>query len=191
MGHSIPVFIFVIDPSEIPSPLSSWLDAQDFISKRWNQWDREGDSPGFLQSVSRNWWHQHLLSLLRQAYGIQGLEFTAREVACLRKEALLAADAGLVRLFQNLESQDLPCVELDSEMYSDILGEDYLEAFHQAYVTQNVEQEDRGFEAAVSFFSFLKSLQAIIAEALRTSQCLLYLMPDFNLLVGGYDEPED
>jgi hypothetical protein len=68
MSYSIPIYIILIDPIEIPSHLSSYKDAVDLVTDRWNQQQREGNVAGFVESTSRNWCHQHLLFLICQAY---------------------------------------------------------------------------------------------------------------------------
>jgi hypothetical protein len=187
MGHYISVLICVIDPSETPSRLFSWEDAADVIDDRLNKWVQEGNTKGFLQSTSKNWWHQHLLHLICQAYDIAGLEFTAQEIACLRKQDLLAGDVGLSKLFQIIETQRLQD-KLDMfGDYSDVLDQGYLAAFHEAKIVADVEEYDGGFRAAVSFFSFLKSLKATTVEAYQANSFLLYIMPAFNDLGGHFD----
>jgi len=187
MSSSVFVFFFLIDPSETPSHLSSWEDAEDVISDRWNKREQAGNTQGYVLSASRNGWHQHLLHLICQAYGIQGLEFTAREIACLQKQGLLAGIAGLNRLFQIIQSQRLLDKLEMFELYSDILDQAYLAALHQAQIASEIEPYDTGFEAAVSFFTFLKSLKAVIETAYQADKFLLYVMPAFNEVGGSID----
>jgi len=189
MSNSVSIHIFLIEPDEIPSQLSSWEDAADIILDRLNKREQEGDSFRSIESISVNWWHQHFLYLLCQAYDIQGLKFTAQEIACLRKEALQASDEGLDLLFQIIEAQRLFDKSDRFEQYSDIFGVDYLSAFHQAESTSMIMQADWGFKAAVSFFAFLKSLKAMIEIAYRIDKPLLYVMPAFDELCGGFDKP--
>jgi hypothetical protein len=174
MSNSVSINIYLIEPDEIPSQLSSWEDAADIILDRLNR--QEEDVFQSIESISVNWWHQHLLYLLCQAYDIQGLGFTAQEIACLRKEALQASDQGLDQLFQIIEVQRLFDKSDRLEQYTDILGLDYLAAFHKAESTSMITQADWGFQAAVSFFAFLKSLKAIIETAYRTVQTPLCYM---------------
>jgi hypothetical protein len=189
MSYSVSVNIFLIELDELPSHLSSWEDAADIILDRLNKREQEGDAFRSIESISVNWWHQHLLYLLCRAHGIKGLEFTAQEIACLRKEALQAGVEGLGQLFQIFEAQRLFDQSDRLQQYADILGLDYLAAFHQAEVTSMINQADWGFHAAVSFFAFLKSLKAMIETAYRTDKPLLYVMPAFNELCGGFDKP--
>jgi hypothetical protein len=188
MGHTIPVFTFLVDPGGIPSHLLSWQDATDMISARYNQRVQEENLEGYVESASRNWWHQHLLFLICRAYDLKGLEFVTQEVACLQKEALFAGRAGLDRLFSIIESGSLLEKIEAFELYSDILDQEYLNAFHQAEIAAAIEPFDGGFQAAVSFFAFLKSLKTVIAEAYHTEQGLLYVMPSFNDLGGVFDD---
>jgi len=51
-------------------------------------------------------------------------------------------------------------------------------AFEASSEQHNVNPEkDIGFEAAVGFYSFVKSLRAGVREALSRQQCLLYYSP--------------
>ncbi len=187
MGHSISVLIFSIHPSEVPSRLSSWLDAVDLISDRWNRREQEGNTDGLMVSTSRNWWHQHLLYLMCKEYGIRGLEFAAQEIAILSTKELSAAEAGLGELFGRFEAHRLP-EKLDFfEAYADILGPQFFTAFETAQAAAEIDQYDLGFEAAVSFCAFLKSLRRMIQLALQQNTPLLFVMPAFNDLNGSFE----
>lgn len=191
MSYSIPVFIFLIGPAEVRSPLSSWRDANSLISDRWARWQEKGDTGDFVVSTSRNWWHQHLLYLLCNAYKIQGLEFAAREISCLGEEELRAAALGLGELFRFLEARRMPEEWAMLQPYSDILGPQALAAFEQAQPQPDIKQHDAGFDAAVSFFAFLKSLRAMIRAASQQDKSLLFVMVDFDDLNGGFPRSLD
>ncbi len=188
MSNSVSIHIFLIEPAEIPSQLSSWEDAADIILDHLNKREQEGDAFRSIESISVNWWHQHFLYSLCQAYDIKGLEFTAQEIACLRKEALQVGDEGSDQLFQIIEAQRLFDQSDRLQQYADILGLDYLAAFHQAEVSSMINQADWGLTAAISFFAFLKSLKAMIEIAYREDKPLLYVMPAFDELCGGFDK---
>ncbi len=186
MSHSIPVFIFLLGPAEIPASLSSWRDASALISERWDRRQQKGDTGDFVVSTSRNWWHQHLLHLLCGAYGIQGLEFAAREISCLGTEELQAADVALDELFRLLEARRMPEKWAMLKPYADILGPQMLAALRQAEAQPDIEQYDGGFDAAVSFFTFLKSLRTMVRTASQQGKSLLFIMVDFDDLNGGF-----
>jgi len=119
------------------------------------------------------------------------LEFTTEEIACLQKEDLLAGNVGLSQLFQIIEAQRL-LDRLDMfEVCSNILDQEYLAAFHQAKFVSRIEPYDSGFRVAVSFFIFLKSLNAIIMEAYQTNKSLLYVMFAFKDLGGRFEAQAD
>ena len=180
MSHFGPVMIFLIDPSEVPSQLSSWEDAASLISARWDRWEK-GEDADFVTSASRNWWHQHLLALLRRTFAIEGLEFTVREVSCLEKEEIRVAAQGLDELFRLVEAgRLLEKPDIYGDEYLDIFREDSVAAFHQARAMSEIKPYDAGFGAVVSFFAFLKSLRSVLLQAYRLDRPLLYVMPDFD-----------
>ena len=131
MSYYSPVFFFLIDPSEMPSSLSSWHDAEPLISDRWDKRERQGEINSLVDSSSRNWWHQDLLRLICQAHGIEGLEFITQEIACLRKEALLNALQGFYQLFQVIETQ---AISQEIHNYEDIWNSQYLLAVNSRVI---------------------------------------------------------
>jgi hypothetical protein len=186
VSHSIPVFIFLLSGSEIPSPLASWRDASDLIGDRWDRWQQKGDTGDFMVSTSRNWWHQHLLYLLCQACDVHGLEFAAREISSLAGEELQAAALGLEELLRMLAARRIPEGGALLEPYADILGPQLAAALDRAQAQAEIEQQDAGFEAAVSFFSFLKSLRAMLRAASQQDKSLLFVMVDFDDVNGPF-----
>ena len=187
MGYSISVLIFFIDPREVPERLSSYLDAADLIGDRLNGLKQEENTGGFVQSTSRNWWHQHLLYLMCKEYDIQGLEFAAQEIALLSTQELSVAEAGMDELFGRFDAHRLP-EKLDMfEAYADILGPQFFTAFETAQAVADVDQYDIGFEASISFCAFLKSLRHMIQLALQQNRLLLFVMPSFNELNGSFE----
>ncbi len=180
MSASVFVLIFLIAPGEAPAHPASWQDVSDLISERWDKWEQKKDAKDLVVSKSRNWWHQHLLYLICQEYGIHGLEFATREIACLGHEELVRAQEGLRQLSGLIEANRLLERPRRFETYSDVLGPRYAAAFKRAKAEAKIEQADSGFEAAVSFFTFLKSLQRMVDMAIQQDRSLLFVMPTFN-----------
>ena len=187
MSHSVSVFIFLIAPTEVPDEPSSWQDASQIISDRWEKWTQNTDAKDIVVSSSRNWWHQHLLHLICKEYGISGLGFAAKEITYLGTQELLAARDGLAKLFELVRGHQLSAEPPIFQTYLDIVGPESSRAFERARATAKVEQYDAGFDAAVSFFAFAKSLSTIVSTALQQGKSLLFIMPTFNDVVGGFD----
>lgn len=187
MSHSVPVFIFLVAPSEVPVQLSSWQDASRLISERWDEWKQDRAAKHIVVSTSRNWWHQHLLYLICKENRISGLEFAGEEIRYLGTKELRAAREGLGELFELVTGHRLLADSPKFERYLDIVGPGYSAAFEQARAAAEVEQHDGRFDAAVSFFAFLKSLSEIVKYALQQEESLLFVMPSFNDVVGSFD----
>ena len=96
MGHHISVFYFVIDYSEIPTSMDSWIDVSDLLTKYYESKDGLG-----YQSVSWNWWHQYALDDVCKGLGIEGLEFVVKEVVCLESIELRQAQEALKKVSEN------------------------------------------------------------------------------------------
>lgn len=187
MSHSVSVFMFLIASSEIPPQLASWQDASQLISERWDKWKQDRNAKDIVVSSSRNWWHQHLLYLICKEYGIDGLGFAAREITCLGTQELLAAREGLAELLELVRAHRLAAEAPIFHNYPDIVGPASSRALERARATARVEQYDDGFEAAVSFFAFVKSLGALVNTALQQERSLLFIMPTFNDVGGSFD----
>ncbi len=182
MSLTIPVFFFAVDPADVPHQLTDWQDVVNLLNGIL-----EAHPPGQLCiSHSQNWRHQHLLSLISEAYHLPGLIFTAQEQACLHAPEMQAALADFERLFALLvtgQTLHLP----NAEAYADILGE--LGTACQAARVQAAIDEAYGSprQQAVTFCAFLITFQAVIEQALRSGRCLLYVMPEYNISSGRID----
>ena len=174
MSDYIPVFFFAVKESQVPAKLDTWLDAELVLSERWEQRQRFG----LRESLSRNWWHQNALDSICKGLSIKGLEFVRSEIACLCDQELAAAAGALDTLMDELadgvpdlgpfEHIDVVC--LRHPRHSD--------ALNQSRPTYKMNiYTDIGFEAAVGFYSFVKSLRAAIDEAKAQNGCLLYVHP--------------
>jgi hypothetical protein len=172
MSHRIPVFFFRMDESRLPGKLATWEDAMSLLEDGLESNRRFG----LRESVSRNWWHQNALNLICQGLQIDGLEFVNSEVACLRGDDLQAASRALDELLSRV-ADGIP--NLGSLEHTDVEGlriPEHRNAIEQAKPSAKVSVDaDWGFEAAVGFYSFVKSLREAIREAIAESQCLLYV----------------
>ncbi len=187
MSYSVFVFMFLIAPGEAPARPTSWKDVSGLISERWDRWEQKRDAKDFVVSSSRNWWHQHLLMLICQEYGIDGLEFATREIASLGHEELVRAEEGLRQLFGLIEAGRLLGRARKFDAYADVLGPRYAAAFKRAKARAKIEEADSGLDAAVSFFAFLKSMRAMVKSASQQDRLLLFVMPTFNDSAGSFD----
>jgi len=91
MSHYIPVFFLSINDDECPKNLGDWHSAVAFLPDKWS--DRERN--GFLQSASRNWWHQHAIMLICEGLQISGLDFLQYEIACLDQIQIQVANSAI------------------------------------------------------------------------------------------------
>ncbi len=113
--------------------------------------------------------------------------FAAQEIALLSRKELLTAEAALDELFQRFEAHLLPESTGMLEDYVDILGPQFFAAFETAQAAAKIDPHDFGFEAAVSFCAFLKSMRYMMENALRQDKSLLFVMPAFNDLGGSFE----
>lgn len=172
MSHYVPVFFFPVEESQVPQTLVVWDDALPLMKDRLEN----RDEFGLRESVSRNWWHQHALDLLCRGLQIGGLEFINSEVVCLRTDELETASEALDAVLNRI-ADDIP--DLGSFEHTDIEGlriPEHKRAIEQAQSSYRIEVDaDWGLEAAIGFYSFVKSLREAISEALVGNQCLLYV----------------
>jgi hypothetical protein len=187
MSHHIPVFFCPVAEADIPQPLTLWTDAQDILGERL-------ESPvetGVRSTVSHSWWHQYILDDICRGLKIGGLEFITVEVACLDRTHLEEADRALDKVLGRILDgvPDLgPDIERDRGTLwwlrqvpgvgSRFSADDYRRALEtaQAVYDQEIGRED-GFDALVSFFSFIKTLRAAIDDCLSQDKYLLYIQP--------------
>jgi hypothetical protein len=172
MSHYIPVFFFRVDESRVPEHLETWEDAMSLLGNRLES----NCQSGLRESISRNWWHQNALNLICRGLQIDGLGFVDSEIACLRGDDLQAASEALDVVLSSI-ADGIP--DLGRFEHTDIDGlrlPEHRRAIKQAKPSTKVSVDaDWGFEAAVGFYSFVKSLREAIREAIAESQCLLYV----------------
>lgn len=188
MSHSIPVFFFPISDDELPDRLDNWHSAELLLSEKWD--NREQNA--LLTSKSRNWWHQHAISLICRHLQIDGLEFLQREIACLDMKQI---QVGVSAIDEFLISCQRGIPELPSEMEKEgsiwflrnyfegnkvkMFSASQIEKAHsESCVVHEIKGlADSGYDSLVEFFSFLKSIRATLQECLSQNNKLLYVQP--------------
>jgi hypothetical protein len=169
MSQYMPVFFFPLDKSQIPEKLETWEDAISLL-------ENPLENKHLFESVSRNWWHQNTLNLICRGLQISGVEFVISEVACLCGDDLQAASEALDRVLNSI-TDDIP--DLGQFEHTDVKGlriPEHRRAVEQARPSSKVSGDaDWGFEAAVGFYSFVKSLREAVREATIARKCLMYV----------------
>ena len=189
MSNYIPVFFMPIMRDELPESLESWHSAMDLIGNRLEN----RVEYGLRSSTSRNWWYQHALGLVCNGLSIRGLEFLDVEIVCLDRESLEAASNAVKKVLHEIRN-GIPYLgsEIDKVgsiwwlhyyweegEYKEYSPESIRRAHDEAEVSYDLRIDtDVGYESVVGFFySFQKSLQASINEALSQAKWLLYVSP--------------
>jgi hypothetical protein len=188
MSHYIPVFFLPIGADECPANLENWHSAEELLAAKWNQREQSG----LLKSASRNWWHQHAISLICEHLQIAGLKFLQLEIACLDLNQIQVARSALDQLLSVCQHgiPELP-PEIEEEGSIWFLR-NYLEGHkHKKFTTGQIEKAfaesravveiegltDSGYNTLVEFISFLKSVRAILQACLSQNKKLLYVQP--------------
>jgi hypothetical protein len=125
---------------------------------------------GIRLSASRNWWHLSTLQEITKELRIQGLEFLHEEVACLDSSQLALAMYALEEILASF-SEGLPDIfSLEAEG-AELFQEDP-NAIKRAQSSFDIGDYDYDIEL---FWSFVKSLQQAINEAILQQKWLLYI----------------
>jgi hypothetical protein len=168
----MPVFFFPVPKSQVPPVLATWEDIIPLMEEPL----KNPHQFGLRESQSRNYWHQYDLDLLCKGLQIGGLEFINSKIVCLCDEELEKAARAIDEVL-NRVADGIP--DLGSFEDSDIEGlriPEHKKAIEQAKPEYEIRvNADWGFKAAVGFYSFVKSLQKTIQEAISGNQCLLYV----------------
>jgi hypothetical protein len=188
MSHSIPVFFFPISDDEIPARLENWHSAEKLLSDKWD--DREQN--GLRTSTSRNWWHQHAINLICRHLQIDGLEFLQREIACLDRKQIQVSVSAIDKFLISCQ-RGIPELPLEMEKAGSIwflrnyfegnkvkkFSASQIEKAHteSCVVHEIIARADSGYDLLVEFFSFLKSVRAVLHECLSKNLKFLYVQP--------------
>ena len=176
MGHYSPVFFFLIDKQKLPQDLHSLDEAN--LDKIWDE-----AHYGIWTVTSRNWSYQFALHLICEELKIFGLEFIVSESACLDDQGLKAAStaiekllleiAGRIPTLSNNRNKD-PIWWLHETPFGEKFSSDvYRRAFSEAQISYDVDDSNAdGYGSVVGFYSFLKSLQNALLEAIDTNRGL-------------------
>ena len=187
MCYSIPVFFFPISNDELPVELKDWHSAENLLSKKWESREQNG----LRTSTSRNWWHQHAISLICKHLQIDGLEFLHKEIICLDAKQMEAGIQALGKLLDSCQSgipQLTPEMEKEGSIWflrnyyegnkdRKFSAKQIEKAYAESRVVAQVNGADTGYDSLVDFFSFLKSLRASLQECLSQNRKLLYVQP--------------
>ena len=172
MSHNIPVYFFRVGKSQVLKKLVTWEDALPLLEKSLGN----NRLFGLRESVSRNWWHQNALSLIGRGLHVNGLEFVNAEVACLCEDTLYAAFEALGIVLSSTADGIPNLGRFEHTDIERLPSDEHRKAFSQAKPSSNIKvAADWGFEATVSFFSFIKSLHEATREAIEEGQCLIYV----------------
>ena len=187
MSHSIPVFFFSISNDELPVELKDWRSIENLLSSKWENREQNG----LRTSTSRNWWHQHAISLICEHLQIEGLEFLQKEIACLDSKQI---KIGIIAIGKLLDSCQSGIPKLTSEMEKEgsiwflrnyhkgnkdkqFSTNQFKKAYAESLAVTEVDGADTGYNSLVDFFSFLKSLRVPLQECLSQNRKLLYVQP--------------
>jgi hypothetical protein len=188
MSHRIPVFFLPIKREEVPENLKDWHSAMNVLG----EWLERRADYGLRTSTSRNWWYQHALGLICTGLAIEGLEFAEAEIACLDKKELEAATNALSRVLQEIRDGIPhlgPGIDEEGSIWwlhhywdeggcKEYSAETMRKAFDESEAAYDIDVDtDVGYESVMGFYSFLKSLQAAVNEALSQDKSLLYVQP--------------
>ena len=177
-----------ISDDECPETLEDWHSAEDLLREKWSCRKHNG----LLQSASRNWWHQHAISLVCEHLRIGGLDFLQHEFACLDQnqiqeansaigEVLMACQHGIPKLTPKMEEEGSiwflrNYFKGNREMK--FTTSQIEQAFTEARAVLEIEGfADSGYNSLVEFFSFLKSVQVVLQSCLNQNKKLIYVQP--------------
>jgi len=175
MGYDIPIFFFSGDPLINGSNETSIEQIRNIIVDK----HRNPIESGLYESNSHSWWHQNTIIELCTIMEIKGLEFLEEEIADLDVIQLTIANNALTQLLNQIMNGIPQTNKADEYMGIEILRkEDCNKALLEASPAYKIDyQAMNDFEEAVSLFSFIKSLQRAIDEALLQKQHLFYYRP--------------
>jgi hypothetical protein len=188
MSHYIPVFFAPIEKDKLPEKPETWNSVEHVLVDLWK---RRGES-GLRLTTSRNWWHQHALSLISTGLKIGGLEFIQSEVVCLETKGLVAALRALDEVLARIRD-GIPDLGPENEEHGSIWGLRHYyngndtQAFSKGLlrrafedsevVAESKSDHDIGYDSVVAFYCFVRSLRATVIECLSAEKCLLYVQP--------------
>lgn len=174
MGLEIPIFFFPVDCTEINLIPAEAHVMEEMIVNR----TESPEVSGLRQAASRNWWHLVVVRNLCSHADLKGLNFLDHTIAKLDSEALRQAGSSLDAILELCATRFKSVQTADPDILM-LLESENDGAFEASSEIHDVTpRADLGFEAALGFYSFLKSLRAGINEALSAGQCLIYYRPE-------------
>lgn len=188
MSHYIPVFYFPIQKEEIPGNPDNRDSALAILKKRLEKQDESN----LWKCTSRNWWLQHALLLICRGLEIEGLEFidTDIEITYLDRKELEAASNALEKILHEIRN-GIPRLGPEIEEEGSIwwlhhfIEEGEVKKFSNGIMRKAFSESkavyeidiipDSGYKSIVGFYSFLKSLEAAVIEAMNKNMNLMYI----------------
>ena len=175
MGHYIPVFFFPYPPENLPNHT---LD-QDWVEETIVELYKQNE---MWLATSRKWWHLDALVGISKGLGLEGLEFLLEEtLAVLDETRLTPALQTLEIILETIrDPANIPYpVDWDYDWAIErLLDERCKDAFAYAKVMkENDAPADFGFEACVSFYSFVKTLHHVMRLCLEHGQVMIWYIP--------------
>ena len=188
MSHYLPVFFLPINDDECPENLEGWHSAEELLGDKLSNREQNG----LLKSASRNRWHQHAIGLICEHLQINGLDFLQHEIACLDRNRIRVARGAIDKFLTVCQSgipELTPAMEKEGSIWflrnyfkggeeKKFSTSHLKKAFAESRAVLEIEGcADSGYNSLVEFFSFLKSVQAILQECLSQNRKLLYVQP--------------
>lgn len=176
-----PVYFFHIDKQKLPQDLHSIDEVHSL-----EIWD-DGAKYGIWKVTSQNWSYQYALDLICKELEIPELEFVVSEFAYLEDQGLRAAAAAIKQVLLEI-SDKIPTLSSNKKpnpifwLHQTPFGEKFspdvfTKAFAEAEASYDIDFEDGGYEdRIVGFYSFLKSLQSAVLEAIGTDRVFVYYL---------------
>lgn len=172
MGYSIPVYFALIESAQIPEKQVTWLDGLPLLDELLEN----RAASGLLAFTSRNGWHLHTLSNFFVELQMEGVSLADRDLLILDNTALVTLQAALhVLVERRHEIPNLACVKRDQ--LADVFDPTFTDAFNQAPLVSELYAASYGYQGALDFWSFIKSVQQLVAKALVRNKQLIFIAP--------------
>jgi hypothetical protein len=187
MSYFIPIAFLPVDTNEIPENPNDWISIRELLEKKSDDFE----ASGLRTSSSRNSWHQQAIEIICEHLQIDELSFIQDEIAWLSEEQIQTALHAIEKFFavcQNGIPQLAPEMEKEPSIWSlryyydekhnvkSFSAEQIRRAFSESEaVYENKDVAEIGYNAVVTFFSFLKAIQATLQECLKLKKYFLYV----------------
>ena len=185
MGQHEPVLFFQIDQKYLPSEND---DMDIWVSEVWDEIEK---GKNYYWVSSRNGVYHYGLCDICKELEIRNLAFIEEELSFLDGENLTNAQKAIHQVMAIL-SQEIPILTKTEDSYDTVwwlretpVGKPYppdapQRAFAEAVVSHDLNDWDRDdclYGYAICFFSFLKSLQQALDDAVAANQVFVFYKP--------------